>query len=105
MKRYYWYTWHKYVRHPIKEIKALFVRELILPEISRDETTIESNKGQNINSNQPILEEKYFIQPEGICIDAYGNMYISNEGRNGKGNILLFKPSKSPWRESLKTLI
>jgi uncharacterized protein YjiK len=38
------------------------------------------------------LEGKYFIQPEGICITANGNIYISNEGRIGKGNILLFKP-------------
>jgi uncharacterized protein YjiK len=38
------------------------------------------------------LEGKYFIQPEGICITANGNIYISNEGRDGKGNILLFKP-------------
>jgi hypothetical protein len=38
------------------------------------------------------LEGKYFIQPEGICITSNGNIYISNEGRAGKGNILLFKP-------------
>jgi hypothetical protein len=38
------------------------------------------------------LDGKYFIQPEGICISDNGNIYISNEGRIGKGNILLFKP-------------
>ena len=45
--------------HPIKEVKAIFARELISPEISEDETTIESKKQQNTDGNQ--LEEIYFI--------------------------------------------
>lgn len=43
--------------HPIKEIKALFARELISPEISEDEATIK-NKA---NDDQPISEEIYYV--------------------------------------------
>jgi len=36
------------------------------------------------------LSEKKFKQPEGVAFDDHGNLYISNEGREGKPNILLF---------------
>lgn len=37
------------------------------------------------------LESKEFIQPEGIDINSYGTIYISNEGGDGKGTLLAFK--------------
>ncbi|CAB5180827.1 unnamed protein product [Rhizophagus irregularis] len=41
--------------HPIKEIKALFARELISPEISEDEATIKDK------ANDEISEEIYYV--------------------------------------------
>lgn len=40
------------------------------------------------------LSKKTFKQPEGICFAPNGDMYISNEGRKGKGNILKFNMQK-----------
>ncbi|HKR03241.1 MAG TPA: SdiA-regulated domain-containing protein [Bacteroidia bacterium] len=40
--------------------------------------------------NAVKLSPREFKQPEGIAFDSAGNLYISNEGRNGKGNILKF---------------
>lgn len=37
------------------------------------------------------LNKEIFKQPEGICFEPDGDLYISNEGRGGKGNILFFK--------------
>ncbi len=41
-----------------------------------------------IQSLDPML----FRQPEGICFSPEGDLYISNEGKGGKGYILKFKP-------------
>ena len=35
------------------------------------------------------LDQKEFLQPEGICFDKKGQLYISNEGGKGNGNIML----------------
>lgn len=40
------------------------------------------------------LTNPLFIQPEGITFDKNGDMYISNEGKDKSGNILLFKYKK-----------
>jgi hypothetical protein len=40
------------------------------------------------------LDNKLFPQPEGICFDTEGNLYISNEGRKGDPDILMFKQLK-----------
>ena len=36
------------------------------------------------------LENKYFRQPEGICFNMKGDLYISNEASGGTANILKF---------------
>ena len=36
------------------------------------------------------LDPLLFKQPEGIAFDSKGNLYISNEGGDGSGNVLLF---------------
>jgi len=38
------------------------------------------------------LDPNLFRQPEGICFSPGGDLFISNEGRGGKGYILKFKP-------------
>ena len=37
------------------------------------------------------LDKDIFRQPEGICFSPNGDLYISNEGRGKKGNVLLFE--------------
>jgi uncharacterized protein YjiK len=44
--------------------------------------------------NRYDLKGKLFKQPEGLTIAANGDLYISNEGNGGNGNILLFKFKK-----------
>ena len=40
------------------------------------------------------LKKKLHAQPEGICFDKDGTLYIANEGKSGKGKILTFKMKK-----------
>jgi len=42
------------------------------------------------------LDPFLFRQPEGICFSPSGDMYISNEGKGGKGYILKFKFHGTP---------
>ncbi|MGA1869916.1 MAG: SdiA-regulated domain-containing protein [bacterium] len=37
------------------------------------------------------LHKKIFKQPEGICFSPQGDLFISNESRDGKANILVFR--------------
>jgi hypothetical protein len=36
------------------------------------------------------LKSSIYVQPEGICFDSLGNLYIASEGKKGKGYILKF---------------
>lgn len=47
------------------------------------------NRSGKIKHIQP-LDRRIFRQPEGICFSPEGNLYISNEGGGGRGNILKF---------------
>lgn len=49
------------------------------------------NKSGKITGAAP-LSRKIFTQPEGICFDEKGTMYISSEGKGKAGYILSFKP-------------
>ena len=40
------------------------------------------------------LSNKLYIQPEGITFDSTGILFIANEGKTGKGNILKFEYKK-----------
>jgi hypothetical protein len=40
------------------------------------------------------LPPKVFSQPEGICFSPSGDLIISNEGKDGPGTILRFKPNR-----------
>ncbi|MDX9727450.1 MAG: hypothetical protein RBT38_13800 [Bacteroidales bacterium] len=42
-------------------------------------------------SHIKTLDKRIFRQPEGISFSSEGDLYISNEGINGRGNILKFK--------------
>lgn len=50
------------------------------------------NKKGDIKSMAP-LKRSIFIQPEGICFDASGNLFIASEGKGRKGYILKFESS------------
>ena len=43
--------------------------------------------------DQKPLDKKLLRQPEGICFDPDGTMYISSEGKSGAGYILKYKPT------------
>lgn len=43
-----------------------------------------------------VFREEQFGQPEGLTFDDNGNMYISNEGSGGLGNILKVTLDKNP---------
>jgi len=45
------------------------------------------------------LPSSIFIQPEGITFDPSGNLFVSNEGKAGKGTVLKFLYNKSLLHE------
>ncbi len=44
--------------------------------------------------NVKPLDKDTFKQPEGICFAPDGTLFISNEGKSGKGNLLIFRQKK-----------
>ena len=46
---------------------------------------------EGLISDVHALNPALFRQPEGICFSPEGDLYISNEGKEGKGYILKFK--------------
>jgi len=42
------------------------------------------------------LDKKLFKQPEGLCFSPEGDLFVSNEARNGMPNILHFKYTPKP---------
>jgi hypothetical protein len=67
--------------HPI-------TRELYIISSVGKVLVIVSPEGILLNSIQ--LDPAVFKQPEGIAFDSAGNLFITNEGRSGRGNILKF---------------
>lgn len=51
------------------------------------------NRNGTIEHLEP-LDKKIHRQPEGICFDKDGTLYISNEGKGKKGRIYKFMPKK-----------
>ena len=45
------------------------------------------------------LNPARFRQPEGICFDDNGKMYISNEGKGRRGNLIVFSPKVQDLNE------
>lgn len=70
--------------HPEGKIYLLSATARILLILNRS--------GRIINFS--FLDPDIFIQPEGICFSPGGDLYISNEGRGGYANILMFKPAR-----------
>jgi uncharacterized protein YjiK len=54
---------------------------------------IETDKKGNILFAKGLPPDD-FRQPEGICFDKQLTLFISDEGRSGKGNILMFRKKK-----------
>jgi hypothetical protein len=57
---------------------------------AKGNTLIEFNEDGNILFIEKLPVHQ-FSQPEGICFSPQGDLYISNEGKEGQGTILRFK--------------
>lgn len=51
-----------------------------------------------------FLSKKVFGQPEGIVFDTFGNLYISNEAKSHKANILKFNRIDKAARKPIRRL-
>jgi uncharacterized protein YjiK len=71
--------------HPVsKTIFVLSSKKKRLLELSREGKLL----------NRYDLRGRVFMQPEGLTFARNGDLYISNEARAGKANILLFRNKK-----------
>ena len=59
------------------------------------------NKGEI--GDMGTLKPSVFAQPEGICFDRKGNLYISSEGKGGNGYILKFNYTEKPKASNINT--
>lgn len=83
----------------IDDISIFHPSGLAIHPIAKEYIYIISSIGQLLiimNKQEKILsiielDKRIFNQPEGICFSENGDMFISNEGKNGGGNILKFK--------------
>ena len=83
----------------IDDISIFHPSGLAIHPIAKEYIYIISSIGQLLiimNKQEEILsiielDKRIFNQPEGICFSENGDMFISNEGKNGAGNILKFK--------------
>lgn len=80
-------------RHPLTKEWYIIsaVNKVLL--IVDDQWKVKSSYQLNVN---------LFKQPEGICFDSKGTLYISNEGDEGDANILVFRYNQSTIYEKKK---
>lgn len=57
---------------------------------SKGKMIVVMNRQNEVVYIQKLQKEEH-PQPEGLCFDQKGNMYISNEGKGDKGTILVYK--------------
>jgi hypothetical protein len=80
-------------RHPLtKEWYIISAVNKVLMIVD-DQWKVKSSWQLNVN---------LFKQPEGICFDSKGTLYISNEGDEGDANILVFRYNQSTIYEKKK---
>ena len=57
---------------------------------SRGKMLMIFNPNTNQISDIKLLDEYLHTQPEGLCFESNGDMYISNEGKSGKAKIMSY---------------
>jgi uncharacterized protein YjiK len=62
----------------------------ILSSAVRRLVVLDPVTGQVVEADK--LDKEDFPQPEGICFDPDGTLYIASEGKGGNGRILVFHP-------------
>lgn len=84
---------HKHIKfHPSALARHPITREwYVISSVNKVLIVFDDKwKVRGMYALDPIL----FKQPEGLAFDAQGDMYISNEGGEGRANVLLFRYKK-----------